>query len=801
MTSTDIGSNSQALMGQITTEASSAPGRPPDSASAFLPNKDLYDTPPSLARNNTKKSNEKKQKMGLVFSSGEMSAGEVSGEEHAAAVDSEVSPGFAAPKKQVKPKIKVVVKKKTQSQAEKAKKQDSPPSPEVPSQRKAAATSLGRSPQPEIYGLTTPQPNKRSDEGSARPSAASNRSDASGLETSNLGSPGEKLTSPHPPSGNGIRVLKPGEVASDLQQPVTPDSLHRDNGVLPYNLPPTLAKPPKQPQSSVRNISETVVAREWDGVHVPETQLIQKAKDKKLRHGGTPSLLTVAARVATMLEQEVKNRKPELQFIRDCLLGDSNTLCRPHDFHESHWLGVGVPPRHWPGPGNDKRNLGESRAEASKALMQNGWSFGQLDTETVKPQSEHRNSEGGRGNQEPNGNAKPMKPTVTTAFSVEEDLNLDPEELAKDWILLPLRGPLRARRAHATSAASSSAGPMPRWPTTDDVKKGQLETMLSTSGTWNFNTLEFAKHTDSQTLQFIAWEALTCGNCVAEFSINSGKIKNFLHEVEMTYLVKAMQTFHNNIHAADVTQALHAMLTECVVGIFYDPMDVLGSIIAASVHDLGDDGRTNNFHIAIQDELALVYNDYCVLQNFSVAQVFKMFKDTPRTDFMADLAPAQTRMLRREVISMVLNTDTACHYHLRGSFDRYLCRCGQDPGAWHSDEAAMDTLRGSVLHMADHSFLARTSNQASDWLERLKLELFSQGDEELAMGLPVSPLCDRNAPHQKSITIGLLDFMARPLLISMARLPPKLADIPLKNLEKNKEMWRRITEESEYNLI
>jgi len=419
-----------------------------------------------------------------------------------------------------------------------------------------------------------------------------------------------------------------------------------------------------------------------------------------------------------------------------------------------------------------------------------------------KPQPmDARHSMEGSGSPQANSPAKCAKPAPADAkrFSLDDELPVDSDVQVADWTVLPLRGHVRLAPS-ASCSVSQWSRPLanmtphvPRWP--DDVKKGvaqQLETMFSNYGKWSFNAIEFSKQMENQTLQFIAWEALTRGNCITEFSMNPEKLRSFLQEVEAMYLRKAPTPFHNNIHAADVTQALHAMLTECAVDMFYDPMDVFGSLIAAVVHDLGHTGKSNTFHVAMQDDIALIYNDISVLENLSVAQALKLLKEKRNTDFLADFAPVQARMLRKEIISMVLNTDIACHYQLRSSFDSSFCRYTHDPGAWHSDEYAMDSLRGTVLHLADHSYLAR--EQSIDWFERLQLELFAQGDEELAVGLPVSPFCERSAPRTPATQIGLLDFVVQPLVLSIARLAPKVAGIPLRSLESNKELLKGMEE-------
>jgi hypothetical protein len=279
--------------------------------------------------------------------------------------------------------------------------------------------------------------------------------------------------------------------------------------------------------------------------------------------------------------------------------------------------------------------------------------------------------------------------------------------------------------------------------------------------------------------------------------------------VEEIYLTQADNYFHNNLHVADVTQSLHAMLYAGGVGDFYDPMDILGSCFAAAVHDLGHDGRNNMFHVAIQDEKALTYNDKSVMQNYAISRAFRLLKEKPETNFIAKLIPAQARTLRREVVSMVLSTDVSAHHRLRSSFDNGFIKYGQQPEKWHDDEQAMDSVRGMMLHFADNSMLAKKSSMALDWYERYQNELFAQGDAEKAHGLPISPLCqlgDRregglsgqaSQKKQARAAIGLLDFVVWPLLVSLSKLSTKMDDEVSKHVRWNREMWERKDRELE----
>ena len=66
--------------------------------------------------------------------------------------------------------------------------------------------------------------------------------------------------------------------------------------------------------------------------------------------------------------------------------------------------------------------------------------------------------------------------------------------------------------------------------------------------------------------------------------------------------------FHNSIHAADVTQAMHCFIEEEKIGQFLTPMEKMCSLLAAVTHDLDHPGVNQHFLIATKSHLASLYN-------------------------------------------------------------------------------------------------------------------------------------------------------------------------------------------------
>lgn len=307
---------------------------------------------------------------------------------------------------------------------------------------------------------------------------------------------------------------------------------------------------------------------------------------------------------------------------------------------------------------------------------------------------------------------------------------------------------------------------------------------------WTLDIFSVNAATEQQPLQYVGWEALRRCGCFSEFSLNPAKVSAFLQVAESRYAPEAKTPYHNNIHAADVTQSLWALLTDVGAGYFFDPMDTVVAILSAIVHDMGHDGRNNGFHSNIQDKLALRYNDKSILENFHVSTAFKLFLVMRNTNFIKDLPKAQQLIFRRECIDMVLGTDMAMHFKMVGEFRDHTAKLGQDKAEWFGNEGAMYTLRSMTLHCADISNQAKPMFVAQQWTHRCLREFFAQGDAEEKYGLPISPLCDRKTINIPDSQAGFIEFIVRPSFQLYAALVSRAQTVCVSQLDANFRVWK-----------
>ena len=84
--------------------------------------------------------------------------------------------------------------------------------------------------------------------------------------------------------------------------------------------------------------------------------------------------------------------------------------------------------------------------------------------------------------------------------------------------------------------------------------------------------------------------------------------------------------YHNHLHAADVTQSTHILLSSTALEEVFTPLEILAAILASSIHDVDHPGVTNQFLVNTEAELALIYNDESVLENHHLAVAFKLIQ-------------------------------------------------------------------------------------------------------------------------------------------------------------------------------
>lgn len=268
---------------------------------------------------------------------------------------------------------------------------------------------------------------------------------------------------------------------------------------------------------------------------------------------------------------------------------------------------------------------------------------------------------------------------------------------------------------------------------------------------WCFDVFALNRVTEEHSLRTIVYELFTRHNLNSRFKIPAVFLTTLLDALEVGY-GKYRNPYHNQAHAADVTQTVHCFLLRTGMLHYLTEIEVLAIIFAAAIHDYEHTGTTNSFHIQTKSDCAILYNDRSVLENHHISAVFRMMQDDEMNIFV-NLTKDEFVELRALVIEMVLATDMSCHFQQVKSMKTALQQLER------IDKSKVLSL---LLHAADISHPTKQWAVHSRWTKALMEEFFRQGDKEAELGLPFSPLCDRTSTLVAQSQIGFIDFIVEP---------------------------------------
>ncbi|XP_068248268.1 dual specificity calcium/calmodulin-dependent 3',5'-cyclic nucleotide phosphodiesterase 1A-like isoform X5 [Palaemon carinicauda] len=270
---------------------------------------------------------------------------------------------------------------------------------------------------------------------------------------------------------------------------------------------------------------------------------------------------------------------------------------------------------------------------------------------------------------------------------------------------------------------------------------------------WDFNVWSLHEASTNTPLRCLSYELLNRYGLLHKFKMPPATLETFLTQVENGYQ-KFKNPYHNNVHAADVLQTIHYMLSQTGLMNWLNDIEILATLMAAIIHDYEHTGTTNNFHVMSGSETALLYNDRAVLENHHICAAFRLLKGE-ESNVLINLSKEEYREFRSLVIEMVLATDMSSHFQQIKGLKAMLTI---------TDASGVDKAKALslVLHCCDISHPSKEWNLHERWTTQLLEEFFRQGDKERELGLPYSPLCDRNNTLVAESQIGFIDFIVEP---------------------------------------
>ncbi|XP_053145916.1 cAMP-specific 3',5'-cyclic phosphodiesterase 4D isoform X9 [Hemicordylus capensis] len=338
---------------------------------------------------------------------------------------------------------------------------------------------------------------------------------------------------------------------------------------------------------------------------------------------------------------------------------------------------------------------------------------------------------------------------------------------------------------HSSSLTNSSIPKFGVKTDQEDILAKELEDVNK----WGLQVFKIAELSGNRPLTVVMYTIFQERDLLKTFKIPPDMLITYLMTLEDHY--HADVAYHNNIHAADVVQSTHVLLSTPALEAVFTDLEILAAIFASAIHDVDHPGVSNQFLINTNSELALMYNDSSVLENHHLAVGFKLLQEE-NCDIFQNLTKKQRQSLRKMVIDIVLATDMSKHMNLLADLKTMV----ETKKVTSSGVLLLDNYSDRIqvlqnmVHCADLSNPTKPLQLYRQWTDRIMEEFFRQGDRERERGMEISPMCDKHNASVEKSQVGFIDYIVHPLWETWADLVHPDAQDILDTLEDNREWYQ-----------
>uniref|UniRef100_A0A8C5HRA4 Phosphodiesterase n=1 Tax=Gouania willdenowi TaxID=441366 RepID=A0A8C5HRA4_GOUWI len=345
--------------------------------------------------------------------------------------------------------------------------------------------------------------------------------------------------------------------------------------------------------------------------------------------------------------------------------------------------------------------------------------------------------------------------------------------------------------SHGPSLSSSSISRFGVKTEKEELLSKELEDLNK----WGLNIFTVSEYSNHRPLTCIMHAIFQERDLLKTFKIPVDTFVAYMMTLEDHY--HSDVAYHNSLHAADVAQSTHILLSTPALDAVFTDLEILAAIFAAAIHDVDHPGVSNQFLINTNSELALMYNDESVLENHHLAVGFKLLQED-NCDIFQNLTKKQRQSLRKMVIDMVLATDMSKHMSLLADLKTMVeTKKVTSSGVLLLDNYTdrIQVLR-NMVHCADLSNPTKSLELYQQWTDRIMDEFFHQGDRERERGMEISPMCDKHTASVEKSQVGFIDYIVHPLWETWADLVHPDAQDILDTLEDNRNWYQSMIPQS-----
>ncbi|XP_022832813.1 cAMP-specific 3',5'-cyclic phosphodiesterase 4B-like isoform X2 [Spodoptera litura] len=325
----------------------------------------------------------------------------------------------------------------------------------------------------------------------------------------------------------------------------------------------------------------------------------------------------------------------------------------------------------------------------------------------------------------------------------------------------------------------------------DDLSLGQVQCILNNSYKWKFNAFTLENVSGGRCLPVLCVHLFQMYGLLNHFNLDAAKAWKLFSLIEEGY--HSTNPYHNSIHAADVTQAMHCFLQQKRIRDHLTPLEIMGSLLAAIAHDLDHPGVNQPFLIATSNHLAALYQNTSVLENHHWRSAMSCLIESGLLDQLPS-SHGLRATLEKQISSLILATDITRQQEYLNHFKNHLDMNTLDMRKQEHRHLVLQI----ALKCADISNPCRPWEISRKWSLKVCEEFFRQGDYERKLNLPVTALCDRHTTSIPKIQTGFFKFVVTPLISEWHRfLQNDLSSQMLNNLLFNQQKWETLVLEEQ----
>ena len=173
------------------------------------------------------------------------------------------------------------------------------------------------------------------------------------------------------------------------------------------------------------------------------------------------------------------------------------------------------------------------------------------------------------------------------------------------------------------------------------------------------------------------------------------------------------------------------------------------------------------------------YNGISVLENMHLSEAMQLLLSESRINFLSHLSSDLFVDFYGLVVQLVLATDMSKHIEITSQFSALVNAGELSPG----NKMHRLLLMKMFLKFADISNPSRTWSSCRMWADCVMREFFGQGDRERILGLPISPMMNRESTNVSKCQAAFIEFAVIPTSEIIAKVIPSLGQTLVRNAQ------------------